>query len=327
LKAEPESLAVADGRKVAVRATIKFISFSAHSDYNQTSDFIKRLKANVVVLVHGEEYEMGRMRTKLKEDYPELKVLAPQNCMTVELRVPPDRMADAVGVLADELSAAASAKRSKKDAPQEDDGSVGIAAGQAGLLVEDAAGTRLLLSPEDLASFTTLSACKVEQCQRFAFTHNLATLGRALRETYDDVEVTADGCLSVCDCVLVSLQKQVLSVVWQASPVADLIADSVSFTAIELTRSPSVIQALQSPEEMDVAEARLFRVLCAYLQQEYGELTVDDAAETVKFEVDGSQVIVDLPSRDVACDAEALRERVKLSLRRCETSLRPVAPF
>merc|ERR1719188_1245125 len=70
LKNEPDSVTLNDGRKVAVRATVKFISFSAHSDYAQTSEFIRKLKANVVVLVHGEEHEMGRMRTKLKEEYP-----------------------------------------------------------------------------------------------------------------------------------------------------------------------------------------------------------------------------------------------------------------
>ncbi|OLQ04700.1 Cleavage and polyadenylation specificity factor 73 [Symbiodinium microadriaticum] len=67
LKSDPEAVTLNDGRKVNVRATVKFMSFSAHSDYNQTSEFIRQLKANVVVLVHGEEHEMGRMRNKLRE--------------------------------------------------------------------------------------------------------------------------------------------------------------------------------------------------------------------------------------------------------------------
>ncbi|CAJ1405833.1 unnamed protein product [Effrenium voratum] len=48
LKSDPETVTLNDGRKVNVRATVKFMSFSAHSDYNQTSEFIRRLKANVV---------------------------------------------------------------------------------------------------------------------------------------------------------------------------------------------------------------------------------------------------------------------------------------
>ena len=36
LKAEPESVALPDGRKIACRASTKVISFSAHSDYPET---------------------------------------------------------------------------------------------------------------------------------------------------------------------------------------------------------------------------------------------------------------------------------------------------
>jgi len=311
LKTEPEAVTLSDGRKIAVRATIKFITFSAHSDYNQTSEFIRNLKASVVVLVHGEETEMKRMQTKLKEEYPELHVHAPQNCQTVALKVPPDRSADAVGQIAEELISA-QAKRARTEV--------------SGLLIEDSSGSRLLLSPEDIPSYTTLSACKVEQCQRFSFPLGLGLLGRALRETYDDVEVV-DGQLSVCACVKVSLSKQVLSITWDASPVADLIADSVALTAIELTRSPSAVQALQSLEDDEAREGRLFRVLCTYLQQSFGHLELEEAAQTAKFEVDGSKVTVDFPARQVTCDNEALRERVRVCLRRCETALRPLAPF
>jgi len=311
LKSEPDSVTLADGRKVYVRATIKFITFSAHSDYNQTVDFIKKLKANVVVLVHGEETEMTRMRGKLREEYPDLNVTMPQNCQTVALKVPVDRSADAVGEIAEELSNSG-AKRIRTEV--------------SGLLVEDPTGSRILLSPEDLSTYTTLSACTVEQCQRFAFPLSLSVLARALRETYDDI-AAADGCLNVCDCVRVSLADQVLSVTWQASPVADLIADSVSLMAIELTRSPSAVQALQNPDDAEKREARLFRVLCTYLQQGFGSLELDESAQIAKFEVDGSQVSVDFPARQVACDNEALRERVRTCLRRCETALRPLPPF
>lgn len=309
LKSGPESVTLNDGRKVAVRADVKFISFSAHSDYAQTSEFIRKLKANVVVLMHGEEHEMGRMRTKLKEEYPDLNVTAPQNCQTVALRVPPDRTADAVGKLVEVLS---DAKRARADTPA--------------LLVEDPTGARTLLSPEELGTFTTLSACQVEQCQRFNFPHSLAVLGRSLRSTYDDV-VVEEGTLLVCDCVRVSHGQGVLSIKWEASPLADIVADSVSFAAIELMRSPSAAQALGMQEDAAAGEGRLFRVLCTYLQQEFGSLDLDEEALSAAFEVDGTKVAVDFGQRSVACENEVLKERVRICLRRCETALRPLAPF
>ncbi|CAE8739041.1 unnamed protein product, partial [Polarella glacialis] len=267
LKSDPETVSLTDGRKVHVRATVKFMSFSAHSDYNQTSEFIRRLKANVVVLVHGEEHEMGRMVNKLKEEYPDLNVTAPQNCQTVALRVPPDRSADAMGPFVEEMMSGV--KKGKSEV--------------SGLLVEDSAGNRTLLNPEDLNTFTALSACKVEQCQRFVFPHSLAILGHALREIYDEVDVV-DGRLAVCDCVQVTLSEQVLCITWDTSPVTDLVADSVALTAIELTRSPSAVQALSGQDSAKAGEERLFKVLCTYLQQEFGRLTLDESKQAVSFE-------------------------------------------
>lgn len=313
LKGDPETVSLSDSRKVSVKATVKFITFSAHSDYNQTSEFIRRLKANVVVLVHGEEHEMTRMRNKLREEYPDLNVTAPQNCQTVALRVPPDRSADAVGPIVEDLMLGTKKRKTEV----------------TGLLVEDSSGNRAYLRPEDLNTFTTLSACKIQQCQRFAFPHRLAVLGHALREVYDEVEVI-DGSLHVCDCVHVTLEEKVLCITWDTSPVTDLIADSVAFTAVELTRSPLPMQALNAAgmeTAIAAGEERLFKVLCTYLQQEFGRLEIDEKRQHTSFEVDGHHVAVDFANRSVTCTDEALREKVRSALRRCEQSLRPIAPF
>merc|ERR1719253_268038 len=148
----------------------------------------------------------------------------------------------------------------------------------SGLLVEDATGARALVAAEELTACTQLSACKVEQCQRFQFPHTLPVLARALRETYDEVDVV-EGVLLVCDCVRVSLVKQLLCVTWDSSPMADLVADSVSLSAIELTRNPTAAQALQIQEDASAGESRIFRVLCTYLRQEFGRLELDEEAE------------------------------------------------
>jgi len=192
--------------------------------------------------------------------------------------------------------------------------------------VEDAAGARMLMRPEEVAAFTTLNVCSFQQCQRFVFPHSLAVLGRALRETYDDVDVV-DGCLVVCDCVRVSLNDQVLCITWDASPLADLVADSISLSALELSKTPPAMQALITQEDPSAKEARLFKVLCTFLHHEFGRLTVDEAAQKATFEVDGTKVEVDFPARTVSCDQDALKARVRTCLRRCETALRPLAPF
>ena len=54
IMSEPEEITSISGQRLPLKATVKYISFSAHTDYEQTSEFIRLLKPGHVVLVHGE---------------------------------------------------------------------------------------------------------------------------------------------------------------------------------------------------------------------------------------------------------------------------------
>lgn len=45
--------------------SVDAISFSAHADFPQTSEFIEKLQPPHVILVHGEATEMGRLKDAL----------------------------------------------------------------------------------------------------------------------------------------------------------------------------------------------------------------------------------------------------------------------
>ena len=47
--------------------SVDAISFSAHADFPQTSEFIDELEPKHVVLVHGEATEMGRLKRALEQ--------------------------------------------------------------------------------------------------------------------------------------------------------------------------------------------------------------------------------------------------------------------
>ena len=47
---------VCTGNRIPMRSSVEYVSFAAHADYPQTSDFISKLRAPHVVLVHGERY-------------------------------------------------------------------------------------------------------------------------------------------------------------------------------------------------------------------------------------------------------------------------------
>lgn len=57
------------GFKVPLKMSVHYVSFSAHSDYQQTSSFIDEIAPVYVVLVHGDKNEMHRLQDSLTQRY------------------------------------------------------------------------------------------------------------------------------------------------------------------------------------------------------------------------------------------------------------------
>ena len=94
------------GQKLPLRCSVDYISFSAHTDYRQTSEFVRALKPPHIVLVHGEQNEMARLRAALVREYEDapvegrIEVHSPRNSQAVELTFRGEKMAKVVGRLA-----------------------------------------------------------------------------------------------------------------------------------------------------------------------------------------------------------------------------------
>lgn len=78
------------GQKLPLKLSVNYISFSAHTDYQQTSEFIRLLKPPHVVLVHGEANEMNRLKSALIREYEhdpdsQIQIYNPRNTIAVEL--------------------------------------------------------------------------------------------------------------------------------------------------------------------------------------------------------------------------------------------------
>ncbi|KAI1343831.1 beta-lactamase-like protein [Xylariaceae sp. FL0016] len=96
----------ADSEKIMIprRCSVAEYSFAAHVDGQENKEFIEEVAAPVVILVHGEQHNMMRLKSKLlslnagKAD--KVKVFSPRNCE--ELRIPfkTDKIAKVVGKLA-----------------------------------------------------------------------------------------------------------------------------------------------------------------------------------------------------------------------------------
>ncbi|KAF5584889.1 endoribonuclease YSH1 [Fusarium pseudocircinatum] len=95
-----------DGEKVLIprRCSVQEYSFAAHVDGVENREFIEEVAAPVVILVHGEQHNMMRLKSKLlslnANKTAKAKVYSPRNCE--ELRIPfkADKTAKVVGKLA-----------------------------------------------------------------------------------------------------------------------------------------------------------------------------------------------------------------------------------
>ena len=68
LLSEPRSVECMDGRELPRKCTIEYVSFSAHVDFLQNSRFIKGCQPDNIVLVHGTEKEMKKLKSQLEKD-------------------------------------------------------------------------------------------------------------------------------------------------------------------------------------------------------------------------------------------------------------------
>ncbi len=101
---EPEEIVAQSGQKLPRRCQIEYISFSAHTDYRQTSEFVRALRPPHIVMVHGEANEMGRLKSALMREYEDTEAPPafhnPKNTVAVELHFRGEKIAKVMGCLA-----------------------------------------------------------------------------------------------------------------------------------------------------------------------------------------------------------------------------------
>eukprot|EP01116_Phalansterium_solitarium_P022031 TRINITY_DN7121_c0_g1_i1.p1 TRINITY_DN7121_c0_g1~~TRINITY_DN7121_c0_g1_i1.p1 ORF type:complete len:708 (-),score=188.83 TRINITY_DN7121_c0_g1_i1:377-2500(-) len=219
--------ALHSGQPLPLNCQVAYVSFSAHSDFVQTSQFIEAMQplANVV-LVHGEATEMGRLAAALQHKYgAAMRVMTPKNGHRERMEFAQESLAKAVGTLAN-------------DPPTTDDASV------SAVLVSKEYTMSLVHGPQ-VPLFTTLHTSRLEQLVSVPLGGGRSVWGRAvelLSRMYDDLKqpnpdqlLIGPGPDSEVRVLLrpraVGPRKGEMSweacVQWHAEPTADMVADSV----------------------------------------------------------------------------------------------------
>ncbi|KAH9942274.1 mRNA 3'-end-processing protein YSH1 [Epithele typhae] len=329
---EPEEVQTMKGGTLPRKLSVDYISFSAHVDYSQNSEFMELVKPQHIVLVHGEATGMGRLKAAMQDRYrsrdEEVKIHMPRNLETLELTFRSERVAKAIGTLA-----------AKPPQP---------GATVSGLLVaKDYSYT--LLDPRDLRDFAGLTTCAVTQRQTVALGVGWELVRWHLEGMYGTVEVGLDKdgvpTMRVMGAVDVKMTKeQELTLEWDSSASNDMIADSTLALINGIDSSPASVKltthphkhahapegphphADTDPDEERTAQQRISR-LAWFLEAHFGdvELHMPEAGDDVEqgedahepallVTLDDVDAVINLLSMTVTSSSDALKRRVEAVL-------------
>ncbi|CAD7083799.1 unnamed protein product [Hermetia illucens] len=306
---EPEEITTMSGQKLPLNMSVDYISFSAHTDYQQTSEFIRLLKPSHVILVHGEQNEMSRLKSALQREYetdPNSNIVFynPRNTQTVELTFRGEKTAKVMGTLA--------ATRPDPDKRL------------SGVLVKRDFKYHLLAA-SDLSKYTDMSMSVVSQRQSVAWSGSMSTLKLLLDRvagpgTVEIIEL--DKKFKVFDCVEVSVEGKIIIMEWQATPVNDMFADTVLTCIMQTEMGGTNIKGTASGAKPDKTHFK--ECLIETFQDTFGESSVPKIfkGDILTVTVAGKQAEINLNTLAVVCEEDdILRQMVNTTVQKLYQSL------
>ncbi|UJR34117.1 hypothetical protein I4U23_021524 [Adineta vaga] len=307
---EPEEITTMSGQRYPLKCSVDYISFSAHTDCNQTTDFIRELRPPHVILVHGESTEMNRLRSHLIrkfEDDPECKLLVytPKNTQSVELRFRGEKTAKVVGQLA---------------AEKPGEGNI-----LSGILVRRNFKLHMM-APEDLQNFTTLTRSTVTQHLGIPFTAAPRSLVLNLSQVAGELEQVGDKQkpgIRVFGAINIFLENRMLVLEWESSPVNDVYADAV-VTVILKTESGDCPGNTDTPIQVDKKHVRT--CIQETLEEMYGAsmVSLSEDQQQLNVTVDEKKAIIDLESYEVKCDDEEIHSMIDVTVKQLSACIQPL---
>ncbi|XP_077519074.1 cleavage and polyadenylation specificity factor 73 [Amblyomma americanum] len=310
---EPEEITTMVGQKLPLKMSVDYISFSAHTDYQQTSEFIRTLKPPHIVLVHGEQNEMGRLKAAIVREYEDdlearIEVHNPRNTQAVELHFRGEKTAKVMGSLAVQPPV--------------------LGHQLSGVLVKRNFSYHLL-SPGDLGKYTDMVMSTVGQRMSISYTGSFQMLHFFLNQLSGDVEIVEGPKKALRVFGKVTIVQESVSMVvleWNSSPVNDLFADAVITVVLRAQCSNVPSKALPS-SLVKVDRMHFTECLMETLAEMFGE---DSVGKVVKGErmmvtVNDKSAHINLRSLEVQCDGDdVLQQIVSTAVTKLYNSMAPL---
>lgn len=306
---EPEEITTMSGTKLPLNMSVDYISFSAHTDYQQTSEFIRLLKPSNVVLVHGEQNEMFRLKSALQREYEgdknaNITFHNPRNTHTVTLHFRGEKTAKVMGALAikqpenGDILSGVLVKRDFKYhilAPSDLSSKYLLVIRTTQIyLILTIINCSLGSSPE----YTDMSMSAVTQRLSIAFSGSITALKMLLERiggpgTVEVVE--PDIKYKIFDTISILIDEKILMIEWQATPVTDMYADTVLASLMQTEIVGNTIKASSAGTKPDRAHFK--ECLVEALQDIYGDNAVPSSSSkggNLVLTVDGKTAEIDL---------------------------------
>ncbi|KAI1330694.1 cleavage and polyadenylation specifity factor [Xylariaceae sp. FL0255] len=304
-----------DNEKVMIprRCSVAEYSFAAHVDGQENKDFIEEVGAPVVILVHGEQHNMMRLKSKLLSlnagKAEKVKVYSPRNCD--ELRIPfkTDKVAKVVGKLA--------AIPPPRQLSSPDDSEAELV---TGVIVQNDFKMSLM-DPEDLREYAGLTTSTIACRQKFALSAaGIDLIKWALESTFGNIEelpgtkaqigdvkannghghiTDADeevpqivGAYLIMGCVTLRYRSNgEVEMEWEGNMLNDGIADAVMATLLSTESSPAAVKRSASKHshshshdlpihnmQAKLAPQERLERLCLFLEAQFGADAVSPVA-------------------------------------------------
>lgn len=229
----PEITSVSNNEvKIQRRLSVDEISFAAHVDFRQNSEFIDLVGAPHVILVHGETNAMGRLKSALLSKYAaqrgtheEVRIYNPRNCVDLVIPFKTQKIARTMGSLA---------------AHEPNPGSY-----VNGLVVQNQRDFKLsFVTEDDVSAYTGLGTTTLMERQSVVVNAGPDLVRFYLLSMFgDDMQEQAPDEWVVMDALTVKHDgKFTYSVSWEADEKNDMFADSILALLLGIDSSKSSVK-------------------------------------------------------------------------------------
>ncbi|TVU30534.1 hypothetical protein EJB05_22164, partial [Eragrostis curvula] len=311
---EPREVTLANGLTAPLNMQVHYISFSAHADFPQTSAFLGEIRPPNIVLVHGEANEMARLKQRLVSQFDgtNTNVVSPKNCQSVEMFFRSEKVAKAVGSLAEKVP--------------------NVGDSVSGLLLTTKGFTYQVMDPDELRVYTRaqLSSANITQRISVPYSGSFEVVRYRLNQMYESVEESAVQesdvpALVVHQRVTVSRDSETsVTLQWSSDPISDMVSDSVVAVILNISRKgPKGVRAEEAARTKEETERMAHKVVHALMVSLFGDVKAGQEGELV-ISVDGDVAHLDGKSGDVECENAALKERIETAFRRIQGAVRPI---